>query len=150
MFRSNLFSAAFLKMTNILERFFFPSSAVHFSTICYWEKLWEKLELHLRWKNISHKMWPGSSQCKNAVKRPEKGCQSSQTWSCLFTVIILMSHNECGNCRWVTDVKMLHVAPSCQSNTESEKQISSSNFHSNVSLGSISMQTVTSQHLAAS
>lgn len=39
-----------------------------------------------------------------------------------------MSQNECSNYWWLTDVKMLHVAPLCQSNIETEKQIYSSNL----------------------
>lgn len=40
-----------------------------------------------------------------------------------------MSQNDCGNYWWLTDVKGLHAAPSCQSNIETEKPISSLMFH---------------------
>lgn len=133
----------FQKMINILE-FAFPLNSIFTPLPSAIDRnSGEKLELHLRRKNISHKMWPGVSQCRNAVKRPEKGCQSSQTWPRLFTVITFMSPNVCGNEWWLKyiDVEKLHKDPSWQSNIETEKQKSIVHFHCTVSLGSISVQT---------
>lgn len=143
--KTTAFSSVFFsqKMINILE-FAFPLNSFFTPLPSAIDRnSGEKLELHLRRKNISHKMWPGGSQCKNAVKRREKGCQSSQTWPSLFTVITFMSPNVCGN-EWrlkYIDVEKLHKEPSWQSNIETEKLKSIVHFHCIISLGSISMQT---------
>lgn len=110
------FSLAFPETINILEPPL-PTPSVNL------------LSHHLPLRETPRETWAGTSpaKCDPAARNVKKcsagarrGCQSSQPWSCLFTVIIIMSRKERADYRWRGDVRKLHVTPSCEAGIETE------------------------------